>query len=117
MDLVLNDNVIKHVEKEAITKVSASMKDDLVEGILYGSYARGDYSQDSDIDIARITRCDRITVKKYNDMLNYVTTELAKKYFAIINFLCIPYEEYIEKKSWYAYFKNIAKEGLIINNN
>lgn len=117
MDLVLNDNVIKHVEKEAITKVSASMKDDLVEGILYGSCARGDYSQDSDIDIALITRCDRITVKKYNDMLNYVTTELAMKYFAIVNFVCIPYEEYIEKKSWYAYFKNIAKEGLIINNN
>ena len=34
------------------------------KGILYGSYARGDYSQDSDIDIALITRCDRITVKK-----------------------------------------------------
>ena len=47
MDLVLNDNVIKHVEKEAITKVSASMKDDLVEGILYGSYARGDYKDNN----------------------------------------------------------------------
>ena len=43
-------------------------------------------------------------------MLNDVATELAMKYFAIVNFVCIPYEEYIEKRRWYAYFKNIAKE-------
>ncbi|MGN0329114.1 MAG: nucleotidyltransferase domain-containing protein [Lachnospira sp.] len=114
MDLKLNDNIIENVEIEAIAKVSASMKEDLIEGILYGSCARGDYSEDSDIDIALITRCDRISAKKYNAMLSEVATELAMKYFAIVNFVCIPYEEYIEKKGWYSYFENIAKEGVAI---
>lgn len=40
------------------------MKSDLLEIILYGSCDRGDYSEDSDIYIALLTRCDRVEAKK-----------------------------------------------------
>jgi predicted nucleotidyltransferase len=94
--------------------VISFMKNDIVEVILYGSCARGDYTADSDIDIALITNCDRNEVKKYDDGIDEIATELAMRYFAIVNFVCIPYDEFNEKKSWYGYFHNIDKEGEVL---
>lgn len=105
---------INIVKEEAASLVSKLMKEDLVEVILYGSCARGDFTEDSDIDIALITKCSRLEVKKYDGELAYVTTTLAMKYFAIVNFVCLPFDEFTEKKVWYAYFRNIAKEGEVL---
>ncbi|MBQ8231425.1 MAG: nucleotidyltransferase domain-containing protein [Lachnospiraceae bacterium] len=113
-DLMLNHETINIVKKEAACMASDLMKSDLVEAILYGSCARGDFAEDSDIDIALITKCSRMEVKKYDEELAHIATDLAMKYFAIVNFVCLPVDEYIEKKAWYAYFRNIDKEGEIL---
>lgn len=109
--LVLNKDKINKVVLEATANIQNLMEADLAEIILYGSCSRGDYTEDSDIDIALIMNCDRMACKKYDEKLADIATELAMKYFAIVNFVCIPYQEFTEKKVWYAYFKNIEKEG------
>ena len=113
-ELALNERIIAWVKTEVTSLASELMQDDLVEVILYGSCARGDYSEDSDIDIALITKCDRVEVKKYEDGLAGIATTLAIQYFMIVNFVCLPHEEFIEKKTWYAYFRNIAQEGEVL---
>ena len=113
-DLILDEQTIYSVKKEVAVLTSELMKDDLAEVILYGSCARGDYSADSDIDIALITKCDRMEVKKYADALAGIATTLAMKYFAIVNFVCLPYDEFTTKKTWYAYFRNIDREGEVL---
>ena len=113
-ELVLNDEIINRIKLEVPVFVKKLMKEDLMEIVLYGSCARGDYTEDSDIDIALITKSDRIEAQKYTSDLAVIATELAMKYFAIVNFVCLPYKEFIEKKSWYAYFKNIEREGEVL---
>ncbi|MDO4555326.1 MAG: nucleotidyltransferase domain-containing protein [Lachnospiraceae bacterium] len=115
VELSLTENIIDNVKNESVTLLSQSMKDDLVKIILYGSCARGDYSNDSDIDIAVLVKCDnRIETETYNSILAGVATQMAMKYFAVVNFICIPYKEFIFKKEWYAYFKNIEMEGDVL---
>ncbi len=80
--------------------------------ILYGSCARGDFKGYSDIDIALLTTESRTDTWKYTDKIDEVATELALKYFAIVNFVLLTYSEFEEKKNWYGYFKNIDKEGI-----
>ncbi len=111
---VLDDNLIDRIKKEAANLASELMKNELVKVILYGSCARGDYTEDSDIDIALITKCNRLEVKKYDEELANIATDLAMKYFAIVNFVCLPYDEFTEKKTWYAYFRNIDLEGEVL---
>ena len=65
--------------------------------ILYGSCARGDYTRESDVDIALLTKCDRMEAKKYDDGLDAIATQLAMKYFAVVNFVCLPQDEFIKK--------------------
>ncbi len=112
--MVLTEHMLLDIKKEISVKVQDIMKTDLVEIILYGSCARGDYTQESDIDIALLTQCDRLEAKKYGDDLARISTELAMKYFVVVNFVCLPYEEFEEKKAWYAYFKNIEREGEVL---
>ena len=113
-ELALNDEIIRSVKKEMVPRVCELMQSDLVEIILYGSCARGDYTDDSDIDIALLTRCDRADAKRYSGGLAEIATELAMKYFAVVNFVCLPYDEYILKNEWYDYFHSIKEEGEVL---
>ena len=113
-DMALNNKTISLVKAEAVKLAKQLMKSELKEVILYGSSARGDYTDDSDIDIALLTECDRIEVKKYDDALAQIATDFAMKYLVIVNFVCLPYDEFVEKKTWYAYFKNIETEGEVL---
>ena len=113
-ELVLDERTVNIVKLEATKLTSELMREDLVEVILYGSCARGDYTGDSDIDIALITKCNRMEAKKYSNALAGIATTLAMKYFAIVNFVCLPYDEFVEKKTWYAYFRNIDLEGEVL---
>lgn len=113
-EILLNDVIINNVKTEATDLVMNLMEDDIVKIILYGSCARGDYTLDSDIDIALITKCDRMESKKYNDSLANISMQLAMEYFAVVNFVCLPYAEFMQKKSWYLYFQNIESEGEVL---
>ncbi|MDE6750635.1 MAG: nucleotidyltransferase domain-containing protein [Lachnospiraceae bacterium] len=113
-EIILNDVIIEKVKKETTEMIKAVMGEDLIKVVLYGSCARGDYTQDSDIDIALITACDRLESKKYNDKIAEISMRLAMKYFSVVNFVCLPYAEFIQKKSWYLYFRNIDLEGEVL---
>lgn len=110
-NLALNTETIEKVKIEAAEMVKALIGSDLIEIILYGSCARGDYTDDSDMDIALLVKCNRLEAKKYDNALAGISTELAMKYFAIVNFVSLPYDEFVEKRAWYRYFKNIDIEG------
>ena len=108
----INRDVIEKIKTETPDLIREFMRSDLVKMILYGSCARGDFKEHSDVDIALLVKGDRTDSWKYSDKIDEVATELALKYFAVVNFVLLPYDEFEEKKSWYGYFKNIDKEGI-----
>lgn len=113
-DIVLTDEIISKIKKDAFDLTRKLMGSNLKAVILYGSCARGDYTKDSDVDIVLLTGCDRMEVKQYDDGLDSIATQLAMKYFAVVNFVCLPQDEFLEKKAWYGYFQNIDREGELV---
>ena len=111
-NIELNSDIVEKIKTEAPDMIKGIMNEDLVEMILYGSCARGYFKGCSDVDIALLTKGSRMDSWKYNDKIDEVATALALKYFAIVNFVLLPYDEFEEKKGWYGYFKNIEKEGV-----
>ena len=104
------DNAIRILTIEFPVK----MKDHIREIIMFGSCARNEYTDDSDIDIAILTDCSRIDAKKYDSGLMDVVTDIAMKTNTIVEYICIPYSEFEDKKGWYGFFKNIDREGKVI---
>lgn len=105
---------IEKCSQEAAMLAKIAMADDLDKVILYGSCARGDYTEDSDVDIALFTKCDRLEAKKYTEKLADAATILMTHYNQIVNYVCVPSTEFYEKREWYPYFKNIDTEGMVL---
>ena len=89
--------------------------DELVSVFLYGSYARGDYQSDSDIDVAAIVRGDRRSLQDKLKKVWDVSSDLELEYGTIVSPTVIPYEEYEKYKNDLPYYKNIAREGVKIS--
>lgn len=82
--------------------------------ILYGSYARGDFREDSDVDIMILLDMPDLDLKAYSQRLSYMTYD-----FNLDNDLDIKpiarSEEHFKK--WianYPFYANICKEGVIL---
>lgn len=112
--IIMNDLVINNAMKDFVEMVQVRIGSDVKQCRLYGSCARGDYDEFSDIDVILLTGCNRKEAEKYTDILIDIVTELAMKYYVVINALCVPYSEYEQKKSWYDFFANIEREGRVI---
>lgn len=82
--------------------------------LLYGSYARKDNTDDSDIDLVAIVHGDRQELQNKLKQIWDISSELELEYGIIISPTIIPYDEYMKYKDDVPYYKNIQKEGVNI---
>lgn len=90
------------------------MGGDLKKIIVYGSYARGDFEEDSDVDIMILTSLDRNQIKPIEYKLYDVAFDYFMEYgidFSVI----VKNEEHFQY--WLGalpFYDNIEKEGVVI---
>lgn len=85
--------------------------DNIVAIYLYGSYARGNYDEESDVDIAAIIRGNRIELQRKLKQIWDVSADIGLKNDVIVSPTVIPFDEYEEYKHTLPYYMNIQKEG------
>jgi len=80
--------------------------------ILYGSYARGDFMPDSDIDIMILVDLSDIEIKKYSEKLSRLTFDINLDN----DLLLMPIVKNIDHfQYWvktYPFYSNVKKEGV-----
>lgn len=89
--------------------------DDLVKVVLYGSYARGDFKADSDIDIVAIVQGDREALQEQLKRVWDESFDLGMEHEMILSPTVIPYEEYKKYQNDLPYYRNIEREGVLIS--
>jgi len=97
--------------KEFIIECKNSFKDMLNDVRLFGSYARGDYNIDSDIDVMVILNMDEINVKKSRHEVCRIAAMLELKYNVSLSPVLYGKEEYDARKN-FGFCKNVDKEGV-----
>jgi len=108
----MSKDKLQMIIKDVILGIQKIVKNDLGSVILYGSYARGDYDQESDIDIALLLKCTRMEMKVYTEALAELMVDLNLEYDVLVSFCSIPYKEFIEKRNVLPYYRNIEQEGV-----
>lgn len=108
-------NAMPHLEIicEKIVDCYKKIYGDDIQGIyLYGSYARGDFDEDSDIDIVAIVKGDRLDLQdKCRNSVWALANELDLEYDVLTSPTVIPADEFDKYFSELPYYQNILKEG------
>ena len=79
--------------------------------ILYGSYARGDFNEDSDIDIMILLDLDDMLIKKYRHELSGMTYDFNMNYDVDIKPIIKNKEHFEQWVDVYPFYKNIKRDG------
>jgi predicted nucleotidyltransferase len=82
--------------------------------ILYGSYARGDYTADSDVDIMILVDLKEDEIEKYLDDLSEVDYEYNVTYDIWIMPIVKNIEHFHYWSSSYQFYKNVCNEGVTL---
>jgi predicted nucleotidyltransferase len=87
-------------------------RDKLKSIILFGSYAREEQDEGSDIDIMILVDIDKMAIRNYRAKVVEIVTEFEWNYNVIFSPVVQNYNEFEKYKNASGFFKNVIKEGV-----
>lgn len=88
--------------------------DKLRSVILYGSYARGDYDDESDIDIMILVDIPREEIWLHKDPILHLASELGLEYNIMVSPFIKDTETFDRFLDAMPFYKNVQREGILI---
>lgn len=82
--------------------------------LLFGSYARGDQENDSDVDIVAIVHGERMDLQERLKEIWDVSVDIGLENDVVVSATVIPFDEFEMFKRILPYYINIVKEGVEI---
>ncbi len=107
-------NSINPILNEFLNKVKILLEDRLKKVILYGSYARGDYNNFSDIDIMILTDCSDAEIEEYRDKISDIAFEIELNTGYIISPIIRNIDIYNVRTHYIPFYSNVNKEGVVL---
>jgi uncharacterized protein len=92
----------------------AKYKENIDKIYLYGSYARGDNDEESDIDICVIVKNDKSNPRYLREEFSDIQCELGLKYGVLISLLFKTKDEFEERIQILPFYMNIVNEGVTL---
>ena len=82
------------------------------DAFLYGSYARGDYGNESDVDILIVIDAPAEAIANKRMAMARVTSDLSLEYDITVSVAVKSSEQFNRYKSVLPYYKNVIAEGI-----
>ncbi|MDD6812333.1 MAG: nucleotidyltransferase domain-containing protein [Lachnospiraceae bacterium] len=106
--------IIQDYMEQYISEIKKIYGSHLRQVILYGSYARGDFRQDSDIDIMILLDLSDVELKAYGQQLSYMTYDFNLDNDLDIKSIAKSEEHFRRWIVNYPFYANIHKEGVVL---
>ena len=97
---------------EFVNETKKIFGDTLRDVVLYGSYARGDYNENSDVDVMIIADIEETDVMKYTYKIANYLGELLIEHSTVISPIVESHKKYEEYKNVIPFLQNVQKEGI-----
>ena len=107
----------KNVNKEIqafVNQVKEILGKRLKKVILYGSYARGDYNQQSDVDIMILTDLSFEEIEEYRDKISDIAYDIELSTGIILSPVIKNIEKYNSRINFVPFYKNVEREGVVL---
>ena len=88
---------------------------DLSKVFIYGSYARGDYTENSDVDVMVLVKTPEKEIKNYTDRVSDLAFDYMMRYEVNISPIVKNEEHFNYWVDNLPYYRNVRNEGVLIN--
>ena len=105
-------NNIKKTLNDFIRQVKELLGDRVKKIILYGSYARGDFNKNSDIDIMILTDLNEKEIEDYRDKISDIVFEIEVDKEIYISPIIKNVDKYNARIHVIPFYMNVQKEGV-----
>ncbi len=110
----MTDELINVVTNEVVEQVLELVNDDIFKMYLYGSYARGDFDSESDIDIMIILNCSKEKVRQYRKQISKLASRIGLKNDVEVSLLLRDKESFEQGQRILPFYQNVAREGVTL---
>lgn len=105
---------ISIITNEIVDEVIHLLQDKVYKIVLYGSYARGDFTKESDIDILILLDCDKEQVLQFRKQISRLSSRIGLRNDIEISLLLRDKETFERGKNILPFYRNINREGVEI---
>lgn len=109
-----NKNQLNNILSFIATQSKCLFNDKLDSVILFGSYARGDYDNESDIDIMILADIDDSDINFCTRQLYEKVFHLELEYDCVLSLCIVPQDRFNKFKGILPFYRNVDKEGVKI---
>ena len=106
------DDQLKNILNQVAIKAKEVLRDRLRGAYLYGSYARGDYDAESDVDILLLADVPRENLSCYKKPFLQLTSELGLEYDTVITVTLKDVQTFSQYQNAVPFYQAIQQEGI-----
>lgn len=100
---------------DAVKNASKRLYGDKLDRIiLFGSYARGDNTEESDIDIMIVLNCETDDVKKLRSLTAEMASDISLEQEVFLSILLRDKKHFENNLDFLPFYQNIAREGIMV---
>ncbi len=106
--------LIKNIVQEFCNSIKGIFGNELSRIIVYGSYARGDYTDSSDIDVMILVKIPEGLIRDYTDDVADCAFDILMKYGVDISPIVKNENHFYEWADNLPYYRNVWDEGVMV---
>lgn len=110
----MENALVQKVSKEVIDQVFDYLGSKIYKIILYGSYARGDFTSESDIDIMILIDCAESDIPTYRDRVNVIASRLSLENDVEVSLMLNDKDSFKNRLDILNFYQNIQKDGVVL---
>ena len=110
-----NKNQALEILGRVFTECNELFRNKIKHAYLYGSYARGDYKPDSDIDIMILTTFTDEEIENVENVIYDLAFDFQMRYLVDISVIIKNEEQFNYWLGALPFYDNVQREGIILN--
>lgn len=97
---------------EELVKAAVAISSNVYKILLFGSYARGENTEESDVDIMILMDCPADEIKRLRKDFSKAASRIGLKHDLLLAVLLRNKDEFKDKQEYSPFYKNIVAEGV-----